>query len=144
VNAQIKKVQDDLMKVQDQVIDLGKRDVKARSFTTTGPGAMAISSGEIGCPATVIESMKVTWCPQASPQGPILSQLSPGDQLRPVSSFSTIGFQDMSNSPKAACNVTKRGTLYVEKGNGDATDRPFLCARKADNNYAWLQLAVSP
>jgi hypothetical protein len=143
VNVQIAKVQEDLMKVKDEVVDLGKSKLEAGMLALAGPGPMTISSRELGCPTTVEPGAKVAWCPQNSPHGPILSQLSPSDQLRPVSSFSTVGFQDMSNSPKAACNSAKRGTFYVEKGSGDSPDRPFLCARKADADYAWLQLTVS-
>ena len=36
------------------------------------------------------------------------------------------------------------GTFYAEKGSGTVADRPYLCAKKADNTYGWLQLATIP
>jgi hypothetical protein len=61
-----------------------------------------------------------------------------------VSSFSSIGFQDASTDPKPSCSAARRGTFYVEKATGKGADKPFLCARKSDNTYDWIQLAVIP
>jgi hypothetical protein len=64
--------------------------------------------------------------------------------LRPVSSLSPVGFQDVSTGPKPACAVASRGTFYVEKGTGKEADKPLPCVRKSDNAYDWIRLNVIP
>jgi hypothetical protein len=64
--------------------------------------------------------------------------------VRPVSSLSPVGFRDASTAAKPNCTAENRGTFYVEKGAGKIADKPFLCAKKSDNSYEWIGLAVVP
>src|SRR5439155_18882996 len=127
--------------VQNQVVDLGKRAVKASSFETTGPGAGNLSFKEIGCSMSLPEK-GITFCVQGSP--PILFVTTSNGDFRPVSSLSPSGFQDTSTGARQACDAIHRGTFYVEKGAGNVADKPFLCAKMADNRYAWIQLGTAP
>jgi hypothetical protein len=141
VNSEIGKLQSQLMKVQGQVLDLGKRDLKANTVTTTAPGPGYFGIGELGCPSST-KGFKLLFCAQGSP--PSLFQLSSTGQLTPVSSLSPVGFADVSTGAKPTCNVSKRGTFFVEKGSGRVSDKPFLCARESDNTYNWIPLAAVP
>ncbi|MEP7353285.1 MAG: zinc ribbon domain-containing protein [Acidobacteriota bacterium] len=134
----------DLTALQEQVVDFGKREIRANSMQTTGLGPSSIAFGKLGCPS-VAEGltkygMLVAYCVQGNPLS--LFQLT-STELRPVSARSSVGFQDVSNDPKPFCNGNGRGTLYVEKNNGSTADKPFLCIRKTDGTYGWVQLATN-
>lgn len=140
VNQRIDGLQKTLFKVQNDVIDLGKHKVKASSIELTGPGPGNFYFGELGCGITPPKG--ILFCESNSSQ-PVLFQVSSkGNDLRPVSSRSTIGFQDLSNGPKPTCTDELRGLIYVEKGTPGTIDKPFLCVRKPDNTHAWLQLST--
>ncbi len=141
VNRHIEEIQKKLTAVQDQVIDLGKHKLKASSLELTGPGPGNFFFGETGCP--FLPTKGVTFCAlQGSP--PVFSQVTPTSGPRPVASLSPVGFQDTSTAAKPACSAANRGTFYVEKGAGNVPDKPFLCARKSDNTYGWIQLSTAP
>ena len=141
VNSDIEKLQAQLTSVKGQIVDLGARDLKANSVITTGSGPGYFAIGELGCvPPT--KGYKVIYCAQGSPTS--LFQFTSAGELAPVSSRSPVGFQDLSTDAKPACNVSKRGTFFVEKGSGKVADKPLLCARKSDNTFDWIQLAMIP
>ncbi|MGD1213358.1 MAG: hypothetical protein ABR861_00035 [Terriglobales bacterium] len=142
VNAKIGQVQKELTEVKKSVVDFGKRDIKANSFMSTGPGPGRIQFGETGCFFSRDKDIKVYYCAQGTP--PSLFQLTSTGDLRPVASRSPIGFQDASTAAKPTCTDTNRGTFYVEKGTGKLADKPFLCAKKADDSYGWIELAMLP
>ncbi len=142
VNEQIAKLQRDLTRVQGQVVDLGRRDLRANSFEATGPGPGYFTLGGLACPSSVKQGFDLDYCAKGSP--PVLYQLTSTGDLRPVSSQSPIGFQDISNAKKGACNPSNRGTVYVEKGTERMADEPFLCAKKSDGTYDWVQLGKTP
>jgi hypothetical protein len=141
VNADIGKLQEQLKTVQGEVVDLGQRPLRAKSFEGTSNEPGSWSMGRTGCPpSTLAKGHLVAYCVEGSPL--TLHQLTPSGELRPVASLSSIGFQDASVGPKPSCNMSSRGTFYVEKGSGDAPDRPFLCSRQSGGSYGWIQLAV--
>jgi len=142
VDLDIAKLQKKLTDVQGQVIDLGNRELKAAKVSTTGRGPSSLGFGHLGCPPSPEEGVAVAYCAKGSPLS--LFQVPSTGEPRPVSSFSPVGFQDVSVAPKPACNLSNRGTFYVEKGAGGLTDKPFLCAKKSDNTYAWIQLGIVP
>ena len=142
VNREIAKLQKQFTEVQGQIVDFGKRRVRAEIMETTGPGPGRIAFGEIGCPPSVEQGQLVTYCAQGSPLS--LFQLTSTGERRPVSSLSPVGFQDVSIAPKPTCTAANRGTFYVEKGTGQVADKPFLCAKKSDNTYGWIQLGMIP
>jgi hypothetical protein len=144
VNEKIEEVQKQLTAVQGQIIDIGKRELRAERFTATGPGPSGISFGRLGCPSFADlpkDNRQVTYCAQGAP--PSLFQLT-STELRAVAGLSPAGFQDVSVAPKPTCDAASRGTFYVEKGTGAVPDKPFLCARKADSTYGWIQLGIVP
>lgn len=141
-NAKIAKLQKELTEVKKDVVDFGKRDVKANSLTSTGPGPGRIAFGETGCFFSRDKGIKVYYCTQGTP--PTLFQLTSTGELTPVASLSPTGFRDASTDPKPACTLASRGTFYVEKGKGKLADKPFLCVKKSDNSYGWIELAVLP
>jgi hypothetical protein len=140
-NGKIEKLQEQLFQVKGEIIDLGRRDLKVNSLTTTGPGAGYLSFLENGCPANNKRAL-VTYCAQGSP--PSLFQVTSTGERRPVSSISPVGFQDSSISSKPTCSANNRGTFYVEKGSTRVTDKPFLCIKKSDDTYGWIQLGITP
>lgn len=146
VNQKIEDVQKRLMEVHSEVVNLGNRTLIAGQIKTTGPGPAGFSFEAIGCPSTLEAGSKVVYCTQESPSFPMMffSQRTASGDLRPVASASPVGFQDVSSTPKPACTTASRGTFYVEKGIGTVADKPFLCAKKADNTYSWIQLAMNP
>ena len=138
-NRQIAKLQTDLKDVGKQVIDLGKRDLKANSIATTGPGPSQLQFGHIGCPTSITDAgMVVDYCVKGSPE--TLYQLTASGELKPVSSRSPIGFQDLSSDAKPSCDAKTRGTFYVEKGGSGQADEPFLCGKTSDSRYIWIPL----
>jgi hypothetical protein len=141
VNNEIEKLQTQLTSVKGQIVDLGSRDLKANTVMTTGPGPGYFGIGELGCLSST-KGYKVIYCAQGSPTS--LFQLTSTGDLTPVSGRSAAGFQDLSTTAKPTCNTAKRGTFFVEKGAGRVADKPFLCARKSDNTFDWVQLVVIP
>jgi hypothetical protein len=143
LNVSIEALQKQIVEVQRQVVDLGERGLRAKTVETTGPGPFLLSVHEIGCPPSVLaKGAKVAYCVQDSPLS--LYQRAATGELRPVSSLSPVGFQDVSTAPKPTCTAANRGTFYVEKGTGKVADKPFLCVKKSDNTYDWIQLSVNP
>jgi cell division protein FtsB len=143
VDSKIAKLQEQFNKAEEKIVDLGKRGLRASFMETTGAGPSLISFGKIGCPSSALATgTKVAYCAQGSPLS--LFQLTSVGELRPVSSRSTIGFQDVSTASKPTCTVDNRGTFYAEKGTGTAADKPFLCVKKSDNTYDWIQLGMVP
>jgi hypothetical protein len=142
VSSKIAKVEKDLTGVKKEVIDLGNRTLRAGSLETTGSGPTWFGIGQIGCPPSPEKKWKMVLCTQGSP--PALFQLTSTGELRPVSSLSPVGFQDVSSAAKQSCTAANRGTFYVEKGSAKVADKPFLCARKSDNTYDWIQLGMVP
>jgi hypothetical protein len=146
VNVDIGKLQRQLNAVQGEVVDLGNRTVRAKGFDTTweaGPSYFGVR--KLGCPSlTELKNNRVTLAICAEDSPPSFFQLSSTGELRPVASLSVIGFQDISMSPKPVCTAAKRGTFYAEKGTQNIADKPFLCAKKFDNTYAWVPLVTTP
>lgn len=148
VNRQQKSLKDTdalVLNLQDKVVDFGERDLKVGRIMTTGSGPSYEAYGTLGCP-TVADALTkdgklVAYCAQGSP--PSLFQLT-STELRPVASLSPMGFQDSSTAPKPACAVANRGTFYVEKGTGRIADKPFLCIKRLDGTYEWIQLGMLP
>jgi hypothetical protein len=142
VNAEMETLRKQL---HGQTEDLSKVDLRVRSLETVGspsdadePSGVALKS--LGCqPSKWTVGAKVVLCSQGSP--PLFYQRA-GNEIRPISSFSPIGFRDESVGPKPACTAAIRGTFYVEKGAGKEADKPLLCARKSDSTYAWIQLGT--
>jgi hypothetical protein len=124
-----------------EVIDFGNRTLKAKALQTTGLGPSMWSMGQLGCPS-LDKGQMVGYCAVGSP--PVLTQVTPSGERRPVSSLSTNGFQDMSTAPRPQCGALNRGTLYVEKGDGRVSDRPLFCIKKSDGSYDWVGLATAP
>ncbi|MEQ1845610.1 MAG: hypothetical protein ABL983_08535 [Nitrospira sp.] len=142
VNIEIAKLQKQFNEAEEKIVDLGKRGLKANTLETTGPGPSLISFGKIGCPSSALVGTKVAYCAQGSPLS--LFQLTSVGELRPVSSLSPVGFQDVSIVSKPTCTAANRGTFYAEKGTGTVADKPFLCVKKSDNTYDWIQLGMIP
>jgi hypothetical protein len=147
VNVSIATVQKELTDVKTDVLDLRKKDVKVHTLETVGsPSDAGVGGGiginELGCqPSKWSKAAKLLLCAQGSP--PLFYQRA-GDDVRPISSLSPVGFRDASTGTKPTCTAAARGTFYVEKGAGKIADKPFLCAKKSDNTYEWIQLAVVP
>jgi hypothetical protein len=139
-NARIEKLQKDLLAVSQQVVDLGKRDLKANSIQTTGPGPSHIEFGVLGCPASVDRGMLVDYCRKDFPE--TLYQLTAQGELKPVAGRSPSGFQDASTGSKPSCDAPTRGTFYVEKGGRGKADQPFVCGKNSNERYAWLPLGT--
>lgn len=137
-NARIEKLQKDLLVVSQQVVDLGKRDLKANSIRTTGPGPSHIEFGVLGCPESVDSGMLVDYCTKDSPE--TLYQLTAEGELKPVAGRSPSGFQDASTAAKPSCDAGTRGTFYVEKGGRGKADQPLVCGKKSNDQYGWLLL----
>jgi hypothetical protein len=142
VNEKIATLQKDITRVQRQVVDLGKRDLKANSVESTGPGPGYFSLGGLACPSSVKQGFDLDYCAKGSP--PVLYQLTSTGDLKPVSSRSPVGFQDISKATKPTCDSASRGTVYVEKGTERMADEPFLCAKQSDNTYDWIKLVSVP
>lgn len=142
IKGEVQRIDQKVMSLQEQVVDFGKREVKAEKVTTTGPGPSLISMAHIGCPPFPPQGSKVTYCAEGSP--PSLFQITSTGEKRPVSSFSAVGFQDGSTAPKPTCSAANRGTIYVEKGPKKVADKPFLCVKKPNEAYAWIQLVAIP
>jgi len=139
VNNAIKNLEKEFKDVQGQMVDLGQRGLKAGFFVSTASGPSYFGLRRLECPATA-EGNAVAYCAEGSP--PSLLQRTSTGELRPVSSFSSTGFQDVSTGPKPTCTQAIRGTIYVEKGSGKVADKPFLCARQSGGTYDWIQLAI--
>jgi hypothetical protein len=137
-NSKISKLQSDLLTVQKSVVDLGKRDFKANSLQSTGPGPSRVEFGSPGCPSTVSSGMVVDYCTKDSPL--TLYQLTESGDLKPVASRSPIGFQEASTAPKPSCETKTRGMLYVEKGGKDQADHAFVCGKKSNEQFEWILL----
>lgn len=142
VNGVIAKVQKELTDIKKDVVDLGNRTLKVGTLETSGTGTSSLSFGNPGCPSSPVQGTKVTFCAQGSPLS--LFQVTSAEGSRPVSSLSPVGFQDTSTAAKPTCTAANRGTFYVEKATGEVTDKPFLCARKSNNMYSWVQLGTIP
>lgn len=143
LNIEIAKLQKQFNEAEGKIVDLGKRGLRASSMETTGPGPGLISFTKIGCPSSALaKGDKVAYCAQGSPLS--LFQLTSVGELRPVSSLSPVGFQDVSIASKPTCTAANRGTFYAEKGTGTVADKPFLCVKKSDNTYDWIQLGMIP
>ena len=142
VNESIAQLQHDMTKVQGEVIDFGKHIIKMGGFEATGTEPPQISFGGGGCPSSVAAGHAITLCAKGVPL--TFFQITGSSGPRPVASLSQIGFQDTSTEPKPNCTQAERGTIYVEKGVGRSADKPFLCAKKSDGGYAWIQIVVAP
>jgi len=146
VNKHIEGLQKEITAVKGQIIDLGSNStlrVGALETTSTGEGGSSLSFARLGCqPSVLSKGQQVAYCAQGSPL--VLFQRTLTGDLRPVASLSPVGFQDASSDPKPTCTAANRGTFYVEKGTGKVADKPFLCARRSDNTYAWVQLGIAP
>jgi hypothetical protein len=142
VNQHIAKLQDQLTKVKNDVVDLGNKELKVKTLITSGSGPSSLFFGNLGCPTSLEKNQKIMLCAQGSP--PVFYELTrTGLPLRPVASLSTIGFQDTSTGKKPDCTSGNRGTFYVEKGAGNSADKPFVCVRNSNDTYAWLELSVT-
>jgi hypothetical protein len=142
-NRDIEKMQKELKSVQGQVIDLGKRELRVDTLRLTREGPLKVSVSQVGCtPSPLNPGDKVAYCVEGSP--PFIFQFTPKGEKRPISSRSPVGFQDASTAVKPPCTADWRGTFYVEKGDTKASDKPFICIRKSDNTYAWIQLIQVP
>ena len=146
VNASISKLQKQITSVQGQVVDLGSKSLVATELTAknkltiSGKGPLVFDLATAGCPEG-----KLSLCLEGDPaQLAIVTHTGAYKGIRPVSSFSKVGFQDSSTGPKPGCTAAGRGTFYVEKGIGRSADRPFLCVRKSDNSFGWIELAMLP
>jgi len=126
VNQHIGKLQADLLRLQNNVVDLGHRTLKVESIEATGRGGEPsyFSLARFGSP-------------------PIFNTVEPDGQIRPVASYSTIGFQDLSQLPKPLCDEKRRGTIYVQKGGPHQADTPFVCIKGNADGYRWLELATN-
>jgi hypothetical protein len=151
VNDSISKLQQQITSVKGQVVDLGNKGLIASNLTAMntlrlgGKGAWLQSFANIGCPpvGSVEQEWKWSLCFRGErAELSIMTHTGLYRGVRPVSSFSTIGFQDTSSTPKPTCNMDSRGTFYVEKGAGNVADKPLLCAKQADGKYEWIQLGV--
>lgn len=49
-----------------------------------------------------------------------------------------------SSTHKPVCDAAHRGEIYVDRGVAHVADQPAVCAKKSDDSYAWIQLAVVP
>jgi hypothetical protein len=144
VNKEMEKLKDQF---HGQTSDLTKLDLRVHTLETVpGPEETQrpsfLSFANSVCPSSPAKGTIVAYCAQGSPLS--LFQVTPTGAARPVSSLSSVGFQDVSTAPRSACTQSNRGTFYVEKGVGISADKPFLCVRKSDNTYDWIQLAVVP
>lgn len=143
VNTDLGRLQKQFDDIQGQVVDLGKRTLMANALKTTGSQPGSVAFGRIGCSPTALEDGEmVAYCAQGSPL--VLFQMTRAGELRPVSSLSSVGFQDASNAPKPTCLPAVRGTIYVEKGTGAAPDKAYLCSKAQGNSYAWMQFGMLP
>jgi hypothetical protein len=123
------------------VVDLGQIRIKAKSLELAGDGPGMYSLGEIGCDPKKAAGFTVSYCAQGVPA--MWTSMSADGRTRPVASFSDMGFQDLSKSPKPACTEERRGTIYVQKGSMHQADKPFVCAKGDTDNYSWLQLTTT-
>lgn len=143
VNQQIANLQKQLKDVKGDVVDLRNKKLLVKSVETA-PGANGgglLSFGpKVGCPA-LSKPFTFGICAQGFP--PTLHEVSETGYARPVGSRSTIGFQDTSTGRKPECTSAIRGTFYVEKGAGSASDRPFLCLRDSNDTYHWIQVSTT-
>lgn len=137
VSRSISNLQKDVSQVKKDVVDLGNRELKARSVTTTGEGPSSLEFHHLGCPPPGSTGTGVSFCAQGSP--PVLFQKNSNGDLRPVAGVSSFGFRDTSVSPKPTCSVDLRGLLYVEKSDTKG-DGALLCAKRSDGTYAWTAL----
>jgi len=138
MDSNISKLQKEVKDVQGQVVDLGTRGLRAKFIETTTLGPSYLGFKHLGCPSTLEKGLAVLYCTKGSPLS--LFQLTSTGEPKQVSSFSPMGFQDVSTGPKPICAAANRGTFYVEKGTGNVADKPFLCVKQLDNTYAWIQL----
>lgn len=143
VNAELENL---LKEFHGQTSDLSKLNLRVHTLEAVpGPndtGPSALSFFRVGCgTAASLKGAKVMYCAQGNPVA--LFQRTGGGVIKPVAGTSPVGFQDTSTSPKPSCTLFKRGTFYVEKGQGRA-DEPFLCARESDDQYKWIRLAEVP
>ncbi len=136
VDTRIGNLQKEFLELKQQVVDFGQRDVRARKFIAEGAaGPSSLAFGILGCPPIEVDAAAVAYCAQGSP--PALYEYVPATRdLRPVASLSSMGFQDTSAGPKPKCTEANRGTLYVEKGSGNVSDRPFICIKTSTNVFA--------
>jgi hypothetical protein len=126
-----------------QTEDLKKLDLRVHSVETFGtdrPPALIFK--QLGCPSPLEKGEEIAYCSQGSP--PFLFQVTAKGDIRPVSSASPTGFQDVSTGPIPTCDANSRGTFYAKKGNGNESDAAFLCARKSDHTFGWVQLNGGP
>lgn len=138
VNGEMEKLR---KQFHGQTDDLSKLDLRVHTLETVGSGPASVSFVRLGCDSSVLgKGAQVAYCAQGSP--PLLFQRTSAGDLRSVSSTSPNGFQDVSTGPKTACTAATRGTFYVEKSSPNEADRPFLCSRKSDNKYDWIQMAT--
>lgn len=137
-NDHINKLQTDVLGLQKDVIDLGQKTLKVEMLQTTGAGAGLVSFGKVGCPSPDLKKWPISLCAEGSPL--MFNSLTPGGFARPISSFSDIGFQDISTLPKPTCDLNRRGTIYVQKGGIHQADRPLVCVKSASDTYIWLAL----
>jgi TolA-binding protein len=141
VNQHIEKLQSDFLQLQNQVVDLGQRPLKAKSLELTGGGPGMFSLGETGCDAKKAAGSPVSYCAQGAPV--MLTSMSADGRTRPVASFSDMGFQDLSKSPRPACTEERRGTIFIQKGSGRQNDRAIICVKTDTESYNWFQFVTT-
>lgn len=67
------------------------------------------------------------------------------DQSTPtrfVSQVAADGFLDLSVAQRPLCEPAHRGEIYIEKGAARVADQPYVCVKKSDDSYTWVQLAI--
>jgi hypothetical protein len=141
VNVRIERLQADMLRLQNTVVDFGHKTLRAEMLEATGgPGGGFLSFNELGCSAVLEKApeAKAAYCAQGTPA--ILNSMAPSGEKRPVASFSDIGFQDLSRSEKPICNEQRRGTIYIQKGKAHQSDVPFVCIKGTADTNSWLQL----
>jgi hypothetical protein len=141
VDNHIEKLQSDLMHLKTDVVDLGHKTLKAESFEETGSGPGMFSFGVVGCSSTKAKNFPISICAEGAPLA--LNSMTRQGEPRPVASFSSIGFQDVSTLPKPSCNEKTRGTFYIQKGPYHQGDKPFVCIKSDLDSYVWLQITTS-
>jgi hypothetical protein len=142
-----KQVNNEMQKLREefhgQTTDLSKLDLRVHSLETVPLAGQpsSVSFAHLGCgPAVLAKGSAIAICAQGAP--PMVFQRTSVGELRPVSSVSNIGFQDSSVGLRPKCDLSTRGTFYVEKGN--AADRPVLCVRETGERYNWVSLDTAP
>jgi hypothetical protein len=141
VNNQIEKLQSDFLHLQTNIIDLGNKTLRVGTIESTGTGASMISFGTVGCSPEKAKGSPISFCVNGAPLA--LNSMTDAGRVRPVASFSEIGFQDVSTGPRPPCDGGSRGTVYIQKGQSHQPDRPFICVKDQLDSFVWLQISTA-